>query len=106
MGRSICSNNWKISEQKSCTKEYRPPMDTNENYKQFISEFATLLSHLDRCNSDVIIGGDFNIDLLKVNDKPIVSEYLYMVISHGLFPKITLPTRLSEKWNINRQLSL
>ena len=76
---------------------YRPPMDTNENYKQFISEFATLLAHLDRCNSDVIIGGDFNIDLLKVNDKPIVSEYLDMVISHGFFPKITLPTRLSER---------
>ena len=76
---------------------YRPPMDTNENYRQFISEFATLLAHLDRCNSDVIIGGDFNIDLLKVNDKPIVSEYLDMVISHGFFPKITLPTRLSER---------
>ena len=72
-------------------------MDTNENYRQFISEFATLLAHLDRCNSDVIIGGDFNIDLLKVNDKPIVSEYLDMVISHGFFPKITLPTRLSER---------
>ena len=39
----------------------------------------------------------FNIDLLKVNDKPIVSEYLDMVISHGFFPKITLPTRLSER---------
>ena len=73
-------------------------MDTNENDKQLISEFATLLSHMDRCNSDVIIGGDFNIDLLKVNDKPIVSEYLdIMVISHGFFPKITLPTRLSER---------
>ena len=72
-------------------------MGTNENYKQFISVFATLLAHLDRCNSDVIIGGDFNIDLLKVNDKPIVSEYLDMVISHGFFPKITLPTRLSER---------
>ena len=76
---------------------YRPPMDTNENYKQFISEFATLLAHLDRCNSDVIIGGNFNIDVLKVNDKPIVSEYLDMVIYHGFFPKITLPTRLSER---------
>ena len=76
---------------------YRPPMDTNNNYRQFISEFATLLAHLDRCNSDVIIGGDFNIDLLKINDKPTVSEYLDMVISHGFFPKITLPTRLSER---------
>ena len=26
-----------------------------------------LPAHLDRCNSDVIIGGDFNIDLLKTN---------------------------------------
>ena len=82
-------------------------MDTNENYKQFISEFATLLSHLDRCNSDVIIGGDFNIDLLKVNDKPIVSEYLLYgnfswIISKDYFANKTV----RKKWNIDRQLSL
>ena len=98
MGRAIYSINRKISKPKNCTREYiQTANGTNENYKQFISEFATLLAHLDRCNSDVIIGGDFNIDLLKVNDKPIVSEYLDMVISHGFFPKITLPTRLSER---------
>ena len=45
----------------------------------------------------VIIGGDFNIDLLKINEKPIFNEYFHLLISHGFIPKITLPTRLSEK---------
>ena len=36
-----------------------------------------------------IFFGDFNIDLLKV-------KYFDDIISHGLFPKITLPTRICE----------
>ena len=39
--------------------------------------------------------GDFNIDLLKTNERPLFSEYLDNIISHNFFPKITLPTRFS-----------
>ena len=39
--------------------------------------------------------GDFNIDLLKTNERPIFSEYLDNIIAHNFFPKITLPTRFS-----------
>ena len=76
---------------------YRPSVDTNENYKQFISDFTPLLSYLDQRKHDVIIGRDFNIDLFKINNKPIINEYLDMVMSYGFFPKITLPTRLSDR---------
>ena len=76
---------------------YRPPVDTNENYKQFISEFTPLLSYLDQRKCDVIIGGDFNSNLLKINNKQIINEYLDMVICYGFFPKISLPTRLSDR---------
>ena len=78
-------------------KIYRAPLDTIDNYKRFISELAPLLSYLDRRNTDVIIDGDFNIDLLKMNEKPIFIEYFHLLISHGFIPKNTLPTRLSEK---------
>ena len=48
---------------------YRPPRDLNVNYKQFIDEFSLLLSTFDQNNSEVIIAGDFNINLLKINQK-------------------------------------
>ncbi len=48
-------------------------------------------------NSKVINAGDFNIDLLKIADKEVLAEYFDMLTSHSFFPKITLPTRLSNK---------
>ena len=55
---------------------YRPPRDLNVNYKQFIDEFSLLLSTFDQNNSKVIIAGDFNINLLKIKQKEIFSEFL------------------------------
>ena len=55
---------------------YRPPRDLNVNYKQFIDEFSLLLLlTFDQNNSEVIIAGDFNINLLKINQKEIFSEF-------------------------------
>ena len=75
---------------------YRPPRDINENYRQFIDEFSTLLAKLERSHSDVIIAGDFNIDLLKIHEKPIFGDYFDAITGHSFFPKITLPTRFSN----------
>ena len=40
--------------------------------------------------------GDFNIDLLKVKENRHYCKYADEIISHGLFLKITLPTRICE----------
>ena len=45
---------------------------------------------------EVIITGDFNINLLKINEKEIFWEFLKSLISHSYFPKITFPTRFSR----------
>ena len=45
---------------------------------------------------EVIITGDFNINLLKINEKEIFCEFLKSLISHSYFPKITFPTRFSR----------
>ena len=74
---------------------YRPPRDINENYRQFIDEFTTVLAKLERSHSDVIIAGDFNIDLLKIHEKPIFGYY-FDAITGQFSPKITLPTRFSN----------
>ena len=75
---------------------YRPPRDLNVNYKQFIDEFSLLLSTFDQNNLEVIIAGDFNINLLKINQKEIFSEFFYSLTRHSFFPKITLLTRFSN----------
>ena len=72
---------------------YMPPRDTNDKYNQFINEFVPILSEFGKSKSDVVIAGDYNIDLLKVLEKPVFSEYFDAVTALNFPPKITLPTR-------------
>ena len=76
---------------------YRPPRDTNANYHTFIEELNPIFEFVNNKNCECCILGDFNIDLLKTNERPIFSEYLDNIISHNFFPKITLPTRFSPR---------
>ena len=69
---------------------YRPPRVLNFDYKKFNDEFASILSHI-----EVIIAGDFNIILLKINEKEYCSEF-YTLTGFSFFPKITFPTRFSS----------
>ena len=75
---------------------YRPPKENLEFYDQFINEFTPILEKLERNNKDVILSGDFNIDLLKINERNIISEYFNMLTSNSFYPKITVPTRLTN----------
>ncbi len=45
---------------------------------------------------EAIATGDFNIDVLKINDKHIISEYFDKLTSYSFYPKITVPTRLTN----------
>ncbi len=74
---------------------YRPPNENFEFYNQFIEEFAPILVNLDKNNKDVILAGDFNIDILNINEKHI-SEYFDMPTSNSFNPKITIPARLTN----------
>ena len=74
---------------------YRPPRNTNNGYQSCINEFTPILSHLDKRNSEIILAGDYNIDLLQINHKRIVGEFFDLLTSHSFYPQITLPTRLS-----------
>lgn len=76
---------------------YRPPRNLHENLTQFINELSTNISHLISQNSDAIFCGDYNIDLLKINDKEVIEEFFDMMCTHSCFPKITFPTRFSNK---------
>jgi hypothetical protein len=73
---------------------YRPPRDISDNYIQFKEELERVLLQL---SGEVIIGGDFNIDLLKISEKPLFNDYLEMLIINGFIPKIVLPTHSSRQ---------
>ena len=75
---------------------YRPPNDINENYKTFFDELIRILAILNKSKHEVIIAGDFNIDLLKVNTNMHAHEFFHELIAQSFIPKITLPTRFSD----------
>lgn len=72
---------------------YRPPRDVVQNYITFKDQFERIIS---RFHGEVIIAGDFNIDLLKIEEKSTHSDYFEMLISNGYIPKIVMPTRFSQ----------
>ena len=48
---------------------------------------------LENNNNQLILAGDFNINLLKLNDNEIYSNFFDTLVSHRLYPQIPLPTR-------------
>ena len=54
------------------------------------------LSYLEICNSEVVIAGDYNINLLKVNEIELYNEFFDTLSTRSFYPKITLPTRFSN----------
>ena len=101
---------------------YRPPKSKNGLLSTFINEFSSILNKVQKKKSLVYICGDFNIDLLKIHEKRLYSEYFDNLLSEGFHPKISLPTRLGKnshtlidniitnskgfgekKWNFNLQ---
>ena len=75
---------------------YRPPRPTVENILTYIQELNQIMNNL-RNYKNVIITEDFNLDLLKFRVNNNINEYLDFMISNSYFPKITLPTRLTNR---------
>ena len=75
---------------------YSPPKSKNGLLSTFIFEFSSILNKVLKNKSLVYICGDFNIDLLKICEKRLYSEYFDNLLSEGFHPKIILPTRLGK----------
>ena len=74
---------------------YRPPYNSRDSYTTFSFEFNAMLLEYQSTSQKAYICGDYNIDLLKVNDLKFNKEYFHDILSAGYIPTITLPTRLS-----------
>ena len=77
---------------------YRPPRGniTDDSLLPFVEDINNILSELNKSRSIIALLGDFNINLLQYNNSSAVRDYLNNIISLGLYPKITLPTRLTD----------
>ena len=76
---------------------YRPPRDRNDDIQSFIDALTPIIDTLCKESSDKIIVGDFNINLLSITTRQKYADYLDLMITNGLNPQITLPTRLSAR---------
>ena len=76
---------------------YKPPRDNNnnDNIDKFMKELNPVLDTLDSKQVDVALAGDYNINLLQINERLKFSEFFDNMLSRSFYPKITFPTRMS-----------
>jgi len=71
---------------------YRPPGHSVNDFNQ---ELTILLSQLSKSKNQVILGGDFNIDLLNTSDHGPSLDFINIMNSQSLLPVINYPTRIT-----------
>ena len=78
---------------------YRPPRNNNRisEINSFNEEIEPIIDGLSKEKSSLFISGDFNINLLEINNKECYQDFLDIFVTRGLFPQITLPTRFSSR---------
>ena len=91
-----------LSHQKPRSKQYilcniyRTPNELVDDITTFTNELSSFLVKLKNLKHSAYLCGDYNFDLLKVKINKHYCNYFDDVVSNGFFPKITLPTRLSD----------
>ena len=69
----------------------------NANIETFIEKMSPIINTLQKENKYATIVGDFNINLLQINEREKFDEFFYLMCTNHFFPKITLPTRSSKR---------
>ena len=67
---------------------YKPPKNNNNNHNIscFIDELAPVLHTFNKTNALTILVGDFNIDLLKINEREKFGDLYDSICSNGFLP--------------------
>jgi hypothetical protein len=75
---------------------YKPP---DIDIALFDSVFSKFLKNLTIVNNNkkIIIAADWNVDLSKASTKSKVDRFLNNMLSFGLLPTVTCPTRITER---------
>lgn len=97
-----CFEHFELSINSSCFKQsvivsavYRPP---NKSVKIFLDElpiYIDVCHKLCKAKSRLIFCGDFNIDLLHVDNNPNASSFIDILYGNNLSPTVHWPTRIT-----------
>ena len=70
-----------------------------KNPKILLDYLDETLSTVNKENKTIIFTGDTNLDLLQIDSKQHVHDYLHLLLSYFMIPQITQPTRFSDHGN-------
>ena len=79
---------------------YRPSTKTSDSDSDigaFIDEFEPIIEKLDKEKHNLVTAGDININLLLTNRRESYQKFFDLMITRGLIPQATLPTRFASK---------
>ena len=98
-GLFIDVNGHNLTKNLTIRNMYRPPHDknNNKNIEKFIDEISPIIDIIQKENGYAAIVGDFNINLLQVNEREKYAEFLDLMCTNNFFPRITLPTRIAKR---------
>ena len=71
---------------------YRPPHynNSNDNIGKFLSELSPDLDILQRQNTYAAVVGDFNINLLQINEREKFEDFFDLMCTNSFYPKKNL----------------
>ncbi len=76
---------------------YRPPKSKIQDFNDEFLTFGNFLHDIScKANSSLVVAGDFNVNLLRVDTNLLYSDFLDCMYSIGLLPTISLLTRLTK----------
>ena len=75
---------------------YRPPRNGVNEIQLFSNNLSNILEAFKDLHAEIVLGGDFNLNLLEVNHKRYINDFYNDMCSNSFFPKITLPTRITD----------
>ena len=78
---------------------YLPPKNNNnsQNTELFIEGFSPIVDRIGKNMSQGIMVGDFNINLLQIQERRKFGDFFDWMCVNGFLPKIIFPTRFEQK---------
>ena len=91
-------NNEKLPNKITLGNIYRAPRGnySDKSIMNFLTPYKEIHQKLTQEHSTLILGGDFNLDLINLKTRKKFQEYFDLFVSNGALPQVTLPTRFSK----------
>ena len=72
---------------------FRPP---NGDPNELENHFNNILSKREITNKELVLVGDFNINVLDFNESKMVQSFVNLMFRHGLIPTVNKPKRVTN----------